>query len=153
MKLSKNFKISEYTKSQTAIRKGIDNSLSEDHLKSAMKLFEKVVQPVRENFGPTVINSGYRSPELNKAIGGSKTSQHCKGEAVDLECVNASNADVARWIESNLNFDQLILEFYTPGDPRSGWVHVSYKDGKNRKSVLTASKVKGKTVYTKGLNI
>ena len=154
MKLSKNFKISEYTKSQTAIRKGIDNSLSEDHLKSAMKLFEKVVQPVREKFGVTFITSGYRSPELNAKIGGSSRSQHCKGEAVDIECVHASTEEVSRFIHDNLDFDQLILEFYTPGDPRSGWIHISYnEDGKNRKSVLTASRINGKTVYTKGLNV
>ena len=153
MKLSKNFTIAEYIKSQTATRKDIDNSLSEDHLESAKLLFAKVVQPVREQWGVTVINSGYRSPALNKAVGGSSKSQHCKGEAVDLECVGASNAEVAQWIESTLEFDQLILEFYTPGDPRSGWVHVSYKESNNRKSVLTASKIKGKSVYSKGLNI
>ena len=153
MKLSKNFTIAEYIKSQTATRKDIDNSLSEDHLESAKLLFAKVVQPVREQWGVTVINSGYRSPALNKAVGGSSKSQHCNGEAVDLECVGASNAEVAQWIESTLEFDQLILEFYTPGDPRSGWVHVSYKESNNRKSVLTASKIKGKTVYSKGLNI
>ena len=153
MKLSKNFTIAEYIKSQTATRKDIDNSLSEDHLESAKLLFAKVVQPVREQWGVTVINSGYRSPALNKAVGGSSKSQHCKGEAVDLECVGSSNAEVAQWIESTLEFDQLILEFYTPGDPRSGWVHVSYKESNNRKSVLTASKIKGKTVYSKGLNI
>jgi hypothetical protein len=153
MKLSKNFTIAEYIKSQTATRKDIDNSLSEDHLESAKLLFAKVVQPVREQWGVTVINSGYRSLALNKAVGGSSKSQHCKGEAVDLECVGASNAEVAQWIESTLEFDQLILEFYTPGDPRSGWVHVSYKESNNRKSVLTASKIKGKTVYSKGLNI
>lgn len=153
MKLSKNFTIAEYIKSQTATRKDIDNSLSEDHLESAKLLFAKVVQPVREQWGVTVINSGYRSSALNKAVGGSSKSQHCKGEAVDLECVGASNAEVAQWIESTLEFDQLILEFYTPGDPRSGWVHVSYKESNNRKSVLTASKIKGKTVYSKGLNI
>ena len=153
MKLSTNFTIAEYIKSQTATRKDIDNSLSEDHLESAKLLFAKVVQPVREQWGVTVINSGYRSLALNKAVGGSSKSQHCKGEAVDLECVGASNAEVAQWIESTLEFDQLILEFYTPGDPRSGWVHVSYKESNNRKSVLTASKIKGKTVYSKGLNI
>lgn len=153
MKLSKNFTIAEYIKSQTATRKDIDNSLSKDHLESAKLLFAKVVQPVREQWGVTVINSGYRSLALNKAVGGSSKSQHCKGEAVDLECVGASNAEVAQWIESTLEFDQLILEFYTPGDPRSGWVHVSYKESNNRKSVLTASKIKGKTVYSKGLNI
>jgi len=154
MKLSKNFTVAEYIKSQTATRHEIDNSLSEEHLENAKKLFANVVQPIREKFGITIITSGYRSPDLNAKIGGSSKSQHCKGQAVDLECLKESNADVAMWIENNLDFDQLILEFYTPGEPSSGWIHVSYnEDGKNRKSVLTASKINGKTVYTNGLNI
>lgn len=154
MKLSKNFTVAEYIKSQTATRHEIDNSLSEEHLENAKKLFANVVQPIREKFGITIITSGYRSPDLNAKIGGSSKSKHCKGQAVDLECLKESNADVAMWIENNLDFDQLILEFYTPGEPSSGWIHVSYnEDGKNRKSVLTASKINGKTVYTNGLNI
>ena len=154
MKLSKNFTVAEYIKSQTATRHEIDNSLSEEHLENAKKLFANVVQPIREKFGITLITSGYRSPDLNAKIGGSSKSQHCKGQAVDLECLKESNADVAMWIENNLDFDQLILEFYTPGEPSSGWIHVSYnEDGKNRKSVLTASKINRKTVYTNGLNI
>ena len=154
MKLSKNFTVAEYIKSQTATRHEIDNSLSEEHLENAKKLFANVVQPIREKFGITIITSGYRSPDLNAKIGGSSKSQHCKGQAVDLECLKESNADVAMWIENNLDFDQLILEFYTPGEPSSGWIHVSYnEDGKNRKSVLTASKINGKVVYTNGLNI
>ena len=153
-KLSENFTVAEYIKSQTATRHGIDNSLSEEHLQNAKKLFANVVQPIREKFGITLITSGYRSPDLNAKIGGSSKSQHCKGQAVDLECLKESNADVAMWIENNLDFDQLILEFYTPGEPSSGWIHVSYnEDGKNRKSVLTASKINRKTVYTNGLNI
>ena len=153
-KLSANFTVAEYIKSQTATRHGIDNSLSEEHLQNAKKLFANVVQPIREKFGVTIITSGYRSPELNAKIGGSSKSQHCKGQAVDLECLKESNADVAMWIENNLDFDQLILEFYTPSEPSSGWIHVSYnEDGKNRKSVLTASKINGKTVYTNGLNV
>ena len=109
------------------------------------------MQPVRDNFGVTVINSGYRGPKLNEAVGGSSKSQHCKGEAVDIECPGTSNYQVAKWIEDTLDFDQLILEFYTPGIPDSGWVHVSYKSEGNRKSVLTAMKENGKTVYKPGL--
>ena len=153
MKLSENFTVKEYVKSQTATRHGIDNSLSEEHLKNAKELFENVVQPVREKFGVTIITSGYRSPELNAKIGGSSKSQHCKGEAVDIECVHASTEEVSRFIHDNLDFDQLILEFYIPGDPNSGWTHVSFKKEGNRKSALTASKINGKTVYTKGLNV
>jgi len=153
MKLSENFSLREYTKSQTASRKGIDNSPSDEHLESAIALFENVVQPVRDHFGPTIITSGYRSPALNEAIGGSSTSQHSKGEAVDLEVLGVSTAEVCEWIAANTNFDQLILEFYEPGDTNSGWVHVSYvKDGENRGETLTASKVDGSTQYAYGLN-
>ena len=151
MKLSKNFSLQEFTKSQTALRQGIDNTPNDEHMEAAKKLFENVVQKVRDNFGPTVINSGYRGPALNEAVGGSSRSQHCKGEAVDIECPGTPNYDVAKWIEDNLDFDQLILEFYTPGVPDSGWVHVSYKSEGNRKSVLTAMKEDGKTVYKPGL--
>ena len=152
MKLSKNFTMAEFTKSQTAERRGIDNTPQGDHLEAAKALFENVVQPIRDNFGPTVLNSGYRSPELNEAVGGSSRSQHCKGEAADIECPGVPNAEVAEWVRDNLDFDQLILEFYTPGIPDSGWVHVSYKaDGENRKSVLTAMKENGKTVYKEGI--
>ena len=152
MRLSKNFTLQEFTKSQTALRMGIDNTPEGEHLEAAKALFENVVQPVREHFGPTVINSGYRGPALNEAVGGSSKSQHCKGEAADIECPGVPNADIAQWIVDNLDFDQVILEFYTPGIPDSGWVHVSYRaDGENRKSILTAMKEDGKTVYKVGL--
>jgi len=151
MRLSANFTLSEFTKSQTALRLSIDNTPEGEHLEAAKELFEKVVQPVRDRFGVTVINSGYRGPELNEAVGGSANSQHCKGQAVDIECPGTSNYTVAKWIQDYLDFDQLILEFYTPGIPDSGWVHVSYNSEGNRKSVLTAAKEDGKTVYHQGL--
>ena len=151
MRLSANFTLQEFVKSQTATRQGIDNTPNEEHLASAKELFENVVQKVRDNFGVTVINSGYRGPALNEAVGGSSKSQHCKGEAVDIECPGTPNYNVANWIRENLEFDQLILEFYTPGIPDSGWVHVSYKSEGNRKHVLTATKENGKTVYKSGL--
>jgi len=153
MQLSKNFTMAEFVKSDTANRLNIDNTPEGEHLEAAKALFENVVQKVRDHFGPTVLNSGYRSPDLNEAVRGSKTSQHCKGEAADIEVPGVANADVANWIVDNLDFDQVILEFYTPGQPSSGWVHVSYKaDGTNRKSILTASRIDGKTVYTNGIN-
>lgn len=152
MKLSKNFTLQEFTKSQTALRMGIDNTPEGEHLEAAKVLFEKVVQPIREHFGPTVLNSGYRGPKLNEAVGGSAKSQHCKGQAVDLEVPGVANADIAQWIVDNLDFDQVILEFYTPGIPDSGWVHVSYNpDAEQRKSILTAMKEDGKTVYKTGI--
>ena len=151
VRLSKNFTLQEFIKSQTATRRGLDNTPSPIHLQNAKMLFAHVVQPVRDNFGVTVINSGYRGPELNEAVGGSSKSQHCKGEAVDIECPGTPNYDVANWIKENIEFDQLILEFYTPGIPDSGWVHVSYKHDANRKHILTAMKENGKTVYKTGL--
>ena len=151
MKLSKNFTLAEFTKSQTALRRGLDNTPGPEHLNAARELFAKVVQPIRDKFGPTVINSGYRGKKLNKAVGGSSKSQHCKGEAVDIEVIGVSNYAVAKYIRDNLEYDQLILEFYTPGIPDSGWVHVSYKAGKNRKKAMTAMKENGKTVYKLGL--
>ena len=151
MRLSANFTVQEFTKSQTAIRQGLDNKPSTIHLHNAKLLFGNVVQKVRDNFGVTVINSGYRGRALNEAVGGSTKSQHCKGEAVDIECPGTSNYDVANWIKENCDFDQLILEFYTPGIPDSGWVHVSYKAEGNRKHILTAMKENGKTVYKTGL--
>jgi zinc D-Ala-D-Ala carboxypeptidase len=153
MKLSENFTMAEFIKSDTANRLGIDNTPEGEHLEAAKELFENVVQKVRDHFGPTVINSGYRCPELNEAVRGSKTSQHCHGEAADIEVPGVANGDLAQWIVDNLEFDQVILEFYTPGEPSSGWVHVSYKaDGSNRKKALTAAKVDGKTVYSEGIN-
>ena len=151
VRLSTNFTLQEFTKSQTALRQGIDNTPDDEHLENAKELFENIVQQVRDNFGVTVINSGYRGPALNEAVGGSATSQHCKGEAVDIECPGTPTYDVAKWIEENLEFDQLILEFYTPGIPDSGWVHVSYNTEDNRKSVLTAMKENGKTIYKPNL--
>ena len=151
VRLSEKFSLQEFTKSQTAIRQGIDNTPGEEHLANAKELFSNVVQPVRDKFGVTVINSGYRGPALNEAVGGASKSQHCKGQAVDIECPGTPNFDVADWIQENLDFAQLILEFYTPGIPDSGWVHVSYKSDGNRKSVLTAMKENGKTVYKHGL--
>ena len=153
MRLSANFTLAEFTKSQTATRKGLDNTPGEEHLANAKELFANVVQKVRDNFGVTVINSGYRGPALNEAVGGSSNSQHCKGEAVDIECPGTANETVAQWIADNLEFDQLILECAEKGIPDAGWVHVSYVSEGNRKQVLTALRdpATRKTVYLAGL--
>ena len=152
MKLSNNFSLKEMTKSQTATRKDIDNEPGEEEIENLKQLCERVLQPVREHFGKAVrVNSGYRSPELNSAIGGSKTSDHCKGMAADIEINGVANADLAEWIKDNCEFRQLILEFYTPGIPDSGWVHVSYDLDDNRRKILTAMKEDGRTVYKVGL--
>lgn len=143
MKLSNNFSLSEMLKSQTAARKGIDNKPKDPAIIEKLQvLCEKVLQPIRDHYSmPVIINSGYRSPELNKAIGSSSKSQHTKGEAVDIEIPGISNKELAEWIEDNLEFDQCILEFYNGIDPSSGWVHVSYKDDQsNRKQTLTINK-------------
>ena len=151
MKLSKNFSLNELTKSQTAIRMGIDNTSDTEQLVNLVVLVQQVLQPCREQFGSISINSGLRVLELNQAIGSSDKSQHINGEAADFEAYLISNRRLAEWIEEKLDFDQLILEYPGP-DPRDGWVHCSYKrDGGNRKQVLTAVKEGSKTVYKKGL--
>jgi len=147
MQLSKHFTLEEFEKSQTATRKGIKNKAGSGEIKNLGDLCYEILEPVRVKFDkPVTITSGYRSPELSEAIGSKSTSQHCKGEAVDMEVIGVSNLQVALWIQNNLDFDQLILEFWT-GEANSGWIHVSYKDGSNRKQVLTYD---GKS-YTNGL--
>ena len=151
MRLSKNFSLKELTRSQTAIRKGIDNNPDTEQLVNLAVLVQQVLQPCREQFGSISINSGLRVLELNRAIGSGDKSQHTKGEAADFEAYSVSNRKLAEWVEGHLEFDQLILE-YPGSDPKDGWVHCSYKrDGSNRKQVLTAVKEGSKTVYKKGL--
>lgn len=152
MNLSKNFTLAEMTKSETALRHGIDNTPGEAEIAALKLLAEKVLQPVRDHFGKGVkVNSAYRSPAANQKVGGSPTSDHCRGQASDIEIPGVPNAELAEWIRDNLEFRQLILEFYTPGVPDSGWVHVSYVADDNKKQVLTATKKDGKTVYLEGL--
>jgi zinc D-Ala-D-Ala carboxypeptidase len=150
--LTKNFTLEELTKSETALRFDLDNEPNDEQLANLVALCECVLQPVRDHFGKGVkVNSGLRTPEVNAKVGGSKTSDHCKGMAADIEIPGVANADLAKWITDNLEFRQVILEFYTPGIPDSGWVHVSYNSGDNKKQVLTATKQNGKTVYLTGL--
>jgi len=152
MRLSQNFWLNELTKSSTADRMGIANDPGLEEIVNLTVLTHHVLQPVREHFGVISVNSGYRSTELNSKIGGSKTSQHCFGEAADFEQMGTPNAEVATWISNELDFDQLILEFYTKGKSNSGWVHCSFKkDGSNRQKIMTALRVKGKTLYKEGL--
>lgn len=152
MHLTKNFTLEELTKSETALRFDLDNEPNDEQLANLVALCECVLQPVRDHFGKGVkVNSGLRTPEVNAKVGGSKTSDHCKGMAADIEIPGIANAELAQWITDNLEFRQVILEFYTPGIPDSGWVHVSYNAGDNKKQVLTATKQNGKTVYLQGL--
>lgn len=151
MKLTKNFSLHEMTKSDTALRLGLENEPDEQQLAALQTLTEKICQPVRDRFGPTKINSALRTLPVNRAIGSKDSSHHVRGMAVDMEVPGVSNAEVAQWIVDNLEFTQVILEFYTPGIPDSGWVHVSYVPEDLRKQVLTATKKDGKTVYLQGL--
>jgi len=153
MQLSEHFNLKEFTKSETAIRKRIDNTPNEKHAQNLKNVCEKILEPVRNHFGkPVRINSGYRGPALNAAVGGSGKSQHCNGEAVDFEIDGLPNPELAKWVADNCEFDQIILEFYDPKEgPNSGWVHASYtSSGPNRKQKLTAVTVNGKTVYKPG---
>jgi zinc D-Ala-D-Ala carboxypeptidase len=152
MNLSPNFSLHELTKSETALRLDLDNTPDEQATENLRLLCEKVLQPVRDHYGKGVkVNSAYRSRESNAAVGGSKTSDHCKGMAADIEIPGVANADLAQWIMDNFDYTQLILEFYTPGIPDSGWVHVSYDPNNLKKQELTATKVAGKTTYLNGL--
>ena len=154
MNLSKNFTLSELTKSETATRLDIDNTPNDEQIESLRLLCENILQPVRDHFGkPVRISSGFRCAELNSspAVGGSKTSDHCKGQAVDFEIDGVPNPELADWIESNLKYTQLILEFYTQGQPNSGWVHCSFNPDSLKAQSLTAVKVAGKTQYLQGL--
>ena len=152
MKLTNNFTLEELTKSETALRRGLDNTPTVEVVENLKVLAEKVLQPVRDHFAKGVkVNSGYRAPEVNAAVGGSKTSDHCLGMAADIEIPGLPNAELAQWIEANLEYTQLILEFYTQGVPDSGWVHVSYDPANLKKQSLTAVKREGKTVYLPGL--
>lgn len=152
MMLSKNFSLHEMSKSDTATRLDMDNTPNNAVVANLKNLVVNVLQPVRDYYGKGVkVNSGYRSPEVNAKIGGSKTSDHCKGMAADIEIPGVPNYELAKYISENLKFTQLILEFYTPGIPDSGWVHVSYDPNNLKCQELTASRVNGRTKYEAGL--
>lgn len=151
MQLSKHLSLAEVTRSETAKRNGISNMPTDEHIKNFKLLAEKIFEPIREHFGvPIHISSGYRSKALNTAIKGSLSSQHCSGEAIDIDMDGSTNAVTNKmvfdFIKNNLSFDQLIFEFGTKDAP--DWVHVSYEStGKQRKQVLRAVKSGGKTSY------
>tara|TARA_R110000765_G_scaffold80862_2_gene158433 strand:- start:65 stop:511 length:447 start_codon:yes stop_codon:yes gene_type:complete len=147
MKISENLSLKEVVKSNTAIRLGIDNEPTRDHLENLIIIAEKVFQPIREHFKtPIGISSGYRSKELNTAVRGSSTSDHCKGMALDLDAdifEGVSNKEIFEFIRDNLEFTQLINEF------NYSWVHVSYDKNNLKKQILTAEKKNGRTKYVK----
>jgi hypothetical protein len=151
MQLSEHLSLAEVTKSDTAKRRGISNMPTEAHLANFKLLAENIFEPIRKHFAkPIFISSGYRSAELNKAIGGAASSQHCSGEAIDIDMDGrpggVTNKMVFDFIKENLNFDQLIWEFGTDTNP--DWVHVSYEStGKQRKQILKAVRKGGATTY------
>jgi hypothetical protein len=148
MKLSEHFALAEFTRSESAKRHGVSNEPTTEHLENLKVLCEKVLEPIRTKFGPLNISSGYRSKVLNHYIGGSLSSQHCDGKAADIDqdgMGGASNTEIFNYIKDNLDFDQMIWEFGDNNKP--DWVHVSYNGAKNRKQVLRALKVNGKTAY------
>ena len=139
MRLSKNFTLSEITRSNTAARLNIKNAPNKEHLKNMQVLIRDLIQPMRDALGPIRISSGYRSPALNRAIGGSSKSQHCKGQAVDIQFFKKGemcNKEIYDWvIKEEIEFDQMINEF------DFAWIHISLRpDNKNRKMVLEAYK-------------
>ncbi len=150
MNLSKNLSLAEMISSESAKRNGIKNEPTAEHLENMKKLAVNVFQPIRDHFNvPIHISSGYRSLALNKAIKGSLSSQHCSGEAMDIDMdgTDITNAKIFNYIKDNLVFDQLIWEFGTDKNP--DWVHVSYESkGKQRKQILKAIKKNGKIAYT-----
>ena len=133
--------------SETATRLGINNEPTDQILINLQTLIYEIIEPIVNQFGDIKITSGYRSPELCKAIGSSPTSQHTLGIAVDCEVIGTPNKQLADWIVSNLEFDQCILEFWKPEEINSGWVHISYNKSNNRKMYLRAYKANGRTVY------
>ena len=151
MKLSANFSLSELTKSETATRNGISNVPSALVIEKLQDLVTNILQPLRAKFGTVIVTSGYRSPEVNKSVGGSTTSHHCFGYAADFEVLGMDNKELAVYIRDNLTYTQLILEFYTDGQPESGWVHCSYDAADLKCQTLTARRVNGRTKYDNGI--
>ena len=148
MQLSPHFSLAEFTASATAKARRIDNRPGPREIAAMQALCINVLEPLRAHFGrPVRLTSGFRSIELCLAVGSAETSQHTKGEAGDFEIPGIDNVTVARFIRDQLPFDQLILENYTRGQPNSGWIHASYREGRLRHDVLTYSR----RTYFKGL--
>lgn len=145
--LSPHFTLEELTHSQSAVRLGMRNVPTATQIAALRLLCEHVLEPVREHFArPVIVSSGFRAPAVNRAIGGSGTSQHCLGEAADFTVPGISNLEVLRWMERRLLYDQLIYEF-----GESGWIHCSYRAGRLRNQELTARRIAGRTQYLPGL--
>jgi hypothetical protein len=151
MKLTANITLDELTKSQVAERKGINNNPSPEQIENLKALAVNVLQPVRSHFDkPLIISSGFRTAQLCIEIGSVPTSQHCADDnaaAADFEIPGVDNRELALWIKSELEYDQLILEFYKDNEPTSGWIHCSYSTNANRNQSLRAMREEGKVIY------
>ena len=156
MKLTANFTLDELIKSQVAERKGINNNPSPEQIENLKALAVNILQPIRSHYNePLQISSGFRCAELGIAIGSSVNSQHVADDnaaAADFEIPGVDNRELAKWIRSELEFDQLILEFYRDNEPTSGWIHCSYSTNNNRNQSLRAQRVDGKTQYSPWLD-
>ena len=149
MRLSEHLDLSEVIRSESAKRNGISNMPTPEHIENFKILATKVFEPIREHFKqPITVSSAFRSLNLNQAVKGSITSQHCSGQAMDKHMGDAgkpSNKEIFDYIKKNIEFDQLIWEFGNDKNP--SWVHVSYTNTKNRKQILKSVKTNGKTHY------
>jgi zinc D-Ala-D-Ala carboxypeptidase len=149
MKLSPNFSLEEMTRTSQPYP-NVPGPVEVARMKAVC---EYVLEPIRAHYGrPVRVNSAFRAVRVNRAVGSSDKSQHPKGEATDIEIDGVPNAELACWIKDNLEFDQLILEAYRPGVPGSGWVHVSFRIGNNRKQCLTMTMGTHGPVYSRGIN-
>lgn len=155
--LTEHFTLEELIYSNTALRLGIDNTPKEEYINNLTLLAKECLEPIRSHFGPVHINSGYRSLALNMVINPmtstiTTVSKHCFGQAADVRVHGISNVDLAIWCRDTLpEFEQVILEFYTQGQPYSGWVHIAYVVGDQRKQSLTATRINGKVTYLEGI--
>ena len=151
MKLTANITLDELTKSQTAERKGINNNPSPQQIENLKALAVNILQPIRSHFDkPLIISSGFRCAQLCIEIGSKITSQQVADDdcaAADFEIPGVDNRELAIWIKNELEFDQLILEFYRDNEPTSGWIHCSYSTNHNRNQSLRAMRENGKVVY------
>ena len=150
MKISNHISYQEAIRSNTATRRGINNTPGDYEVTNMVGVAENIFEPLRQWVGgPIKINSMFRCEELNTAIGGSSRSQHCQGRAIDIDDTfgHKTNAEMFNYIKENLNFDQLIWEFGTNDNP--DWVHVSYiSKEENRNRILKAERINGKTQYS-----
>jgi zinc D-Ala-D-Ala carboxypeptidase len=156
--ISEHFTLEELIRSDTGTRLGIDNTPEQNYIDNLKLLCDNILEPIRAHFGVVRVNSGYRCLALNMAINPmtstvAKVSKHSYGQAADIEVDGIDNGALALWCAENLpEFEQVILEMYTPGQPHSGWVHVAFCVGEQKKEVLTAARINGKTVYSPGIH-